>query len=67
MEDERCPNCGSVNVERDAVDIGVGTQYGPLGCFDCGWYEAGDELAEDDLPIYGPDLPDWHPDDDLPW
>ena len=63
MEDERCPNCGSVNVERDAVDIGVDTQYGPLGCFDCGWYEGGD-----DGPTDYDDPPDWHdPDDDLPW
>ncbi len=40
-EKETCPNCGSDHVDRDAVDIGVGTQYGPLGCLDCGWSEQG--------------------------
>lgn len=34
-----CPNCGSDHIDRDAIDIGVGTQYGPWGCFDCGWTE----------------------------
>lgn len=38
-----CPNCGSPNVDRDEVDIGVGVQCGPYSCFDCGWTE-GQEL-----------------------
>ena len=42
---DTCPNCGSENVGCDAVDIGVGTMYGPLGCYDCGWFER-DEAAE---------------------
>ena len=37
-----CPNCGSDHVDRDEVDIGVGTQCGPYGCFDCGWVEGQD-------------------------
>jgi hypothetical protein len=36
---ELCGKCGSSHVDRVAVDIGVGTQYGPLQCFDCGWSE----------------------------
>lgn len=32
-----CPNCGSQNIERDEVDVGVGVIYGPYGCHDCGW------------------------------
>jgi hypothetical protein len=39
IEWPRCPKCGSSNTDRDEVDIGVGTQCGPLGCFDCGWIE----------------------------
>lgn len=35
----RCPKCGSTHVDRDEVDIGVGVQCGPWGCFDCGWTE----------------------------
>lgn len=34
-----CPKCGSAHVDRDEVDIGVGTQCGPWGCYDCGWTE----------------------------
>lgn len=34
-----CQNCGSNQVSRDEVDIGVGVQYGPWQCHDCGWYE----------------------------
>ena len=36
---KECPNCGSDHIDRDEVDIGVGTQYGPWGCSDCGWTE----------------------------
>lgn len=42
---EACPKCGSEHVDRVAVDIGVGTQYGPLMCYDCGWTES-DPLAD---------------------
>ena len=34
-----CPECGSDFMDRDAVDIGVGTQYGPWHCMICGWQE----------------------------
>jgi hypothetical protein len=34
-----CPKCGSDEVYRDSVDIGVGIQYGPWGCPSCGWSE----------------------------
>ncbi len=33
-----CPECGAPCV-RDEVDIGVGVQCGPWGCFDCDWTE----------------------------
>ena len=32
-----CPRCGNA-CERDEVDVGVGTVYGPFGC-PCGWSE----------------------------
>lgn len=32
-----CPNCND-ECYRDAVDVGVGTIYGPWGCT-CGWSE----------------------------
>lgn len=35
---EKCPRCGG-ELTRDAVDIGVGVQYGPAGCPDCYWLE----------------------------
>lgn len=31
-----CPECGEA-VDRDEVDIGVGTMYGPPSCPGCGW------------------------------
>ena len=36
---EVCPNCGSTHTDRIEVDIGVGVQYGPLECFECGYFE----------------------------
>lgn len=49
-----CPKCGSDHVDRDEVDIGVGTQCGPWGCFDCGWVEGDLERAcSGCLPEYG--------------
>ena len=42
MEKDRCPACGAP-VDRDEVDIGVGTIYGPRRCADqCGWAECPD-------------------------
>ncbi len=40
-EDHVCPKCGG-ETWRDAVDVGVGTIYGPYGCGDCGWSESED-------------------------
>ena len=57
---ERCPECGSFDVGRDDVDIGVGVLYGPLGCFDCGWTD-----DENDRPDWVDPLDD--DDDGLPW
>ena len=37
MKFDKCPECGSANTDRIAVDIGVGTQLGPLECGDCGY------------------------------
>lgn len=37
-----CPICGAP-CERHAVDIGVGTQYGPWFCLECAWAEASDD------------------------
>ena len=34
-----CPKCGAP-CDRDEVDIGVGVQCGPWGCYDCGWPES---------------------------
>lgn len=36
---DKCPKCGSTDIHRDEVDIGVGIQYGPYGCATCGWSE----------------------------
>ena len=42
-----CPDCGSNALDRDEVDIGVGTQTGPWRCLDCGWEEKPEpEIAE---------------------
>lgn len=46
-----CPECGSSHVDRDEVDTGVGTQCGPLACFDCGWVEW--DVASLDFAIDG--------------
>jgi transcription elongation factor Elf1 len=35
----KCPKCGSEDTTREEVDIGVGTQYGPLHCRACGFDE----------------------------
>lgn len=37
----KCPNCGSEGtLDRESVDIGVGTMYGPWGCHACRWSES---------------------------
>ena len=38
-EDARCPKCGSKDVDRDEVDVGVGMVFGPWGCAACHWSE----------------------------
>lgn len=35
-----CPRCGSTEIYRDDVNIGVGIIYGPYGCPECGWSES---------------------------
>jgi len=35
-----CSKCGSMDIHRDEVNIGVGVQYGPLFCNECGHDEA---------------------------
>ncbi len=40
-ESMACPTCGSECI-RDEVDIGVGVQYGPLICTECGWAQGED-------------------------
>ena len=43
-----CPVCGG-ELEHDEVDIGVGVQYGPEYCIDCGWCaDSGDEQLLDE-------------------
>jgi hypothetical protein len=39
-----CPQCESI-LFRDAVDIGVGTLYGPFYCNNCGWSDQEDDYA----------------------
>ena len=43
--DPYCPRCGGA-LEHDAVDIGVGTMYGPAFCVDCGWSEDSGDPAQ---------------------
>lgn len=38
-DQDPCPNCGAHMLQRIEVDIGVGIQYGPWGCYQCGWSE----------------------------
>jgi len=40
-----CPKCGSSNCDRVEVDIGVGIQYGPWECYECGWSQ-GDGIPQ---------------------
>ncbi len=42
-----CPDCGSNALDRDEVDIGVGTQTGPWRCLDCGWEEKAPDFDDD--------------------
>ncbi len=41
-----CPKCGSPECTRDEVDIGVGTQYGPWHCTQCGYSQLDDLRKE---------------------
>lgn len=34
-----CPKCGTEDLHRESVDIGVGVMHGPYGCHVCGWSE----------------------------
>ena len=44
-----CPDCGAA-LDREEVDIGVGTLAGPWSCPECGWREPVDPmLTELDL------------------
>ncbi len=36
MAEFLCPHCAG-ECYRDSVDVGVGTMYGPYGCYSCGW------------------------------
>jgi len=54
----KCPNCGSEEVWRDEVDVGVGVIYGPYGCADCGWsesakYDASEQPLDEGLDQWG--------------
>ena len=35
----KCPDCGNEHLDRESVDIGVGTLEGPYSCPVCGWCE----------------------------
>lgn len=39
MPQPTCPKCGSEDLYRDEVDVGVGVVRGPYGCPACGWSE----------------------------
>ena len=44
----KCPMCGG-KLDHDEVDIGVGVQWGPEFCIDCGWCaDCGDEALLDE-------------------
>jgi len=51
QETYNCPGCGE-SCDRDEVDIGVGTMYGPWRCSRCGWsapeYDCQQEDSDDD-------------------
>ena len=53
----KCPKCGSEHTSRDEVDIGVGIQYGPWRCDDCGWGQTieipGDMIVQDAFETSG--------------
>ena len=58
-----CPRCGG-ECERDEADIGVGTQYGPWRCPDCGWGSTVDDADpalrianDDDVGVLDDDNP----------
>lgn len=48
----KCPKCGSAELWRDSVNIGVGVIYGPWGCGDCFWSQDEEyDLSGDTLPF----------------
>lgn len=47
MSELRCPFCGSTDITRDEVDIGVGIEYGPAGCESCHAYQINAFLDEE--------------------
>lgn len=55
---EQCPNCHSFEIERERVDVGIGTLNGPRRCEACGWHEPtrGYDPLEDDDWILDPDM-----------
>ena len=57
-----CPKCGKP-CWREEVDVGVGYQYGPYHCDNCGWLEWDWRVYEEGQPIepdeYYNDEPDW--------
>jgi len=49
--EKECPNCQS-QCDRDEVDVGIGTIYGPWGCYSCGWSESVEyDLSKGQSPI----------------
>ena len=47
----KCPKC-DCECQRDEVDIGVGVQFGPYGCPQCGWSQDPEyDLSEDQSPF----------------
>lgn len=47
-----CPQCGNP-CDRDEVDIGVGIQYGPGSCQECGWVEGQEVKTIEELLAMG--------------
>lgn len=57
-----CPLCRSEQTWRDEVDIGVGVQYGPWRCNDCGWSQ--EDVTD---PDFSPGPPDGNDCDSEPY
>lgn len=51
VEIQDCPKCGT-RCDRDAVDVGVSTIFGPWGCPRCGWSDHEEyDLSEGRDPV----------------